>query len=309
MTTALAAIIKQGLRSVGYYRRALAHMSLPGVAVLCYHGIRDDDTSRGAIALDYLHMPASTFEGHCRIIRDCCDPISLDDWRAALHGGVPLPKRPVLITFDDGYRSVLTKAAPILGAHALPATVFVCTGPMRTRQLLWFDYVGAREGDSVVQTWKDRDYESWSNAYRETPRIDESDPRALMTPDELATLAGMSGIEIGGHTVRHPILARASASDQRWEIEQNFRDIELWTGEPVRAFAYPNGRPGIDYNADTLAILRDAGIDMAFTTRSSFAQADEPWLERSRFFMLSDTSDAELAHRLAYSWSPELMRA
>ena len=304
MSTSLAEFLKQTLRSVGHYRRALANVSLPGVAVLCYHGVRDDDTVPGAIPLDYLHIPASTFEGHCQVVRDCCDPISLDDWRAALNGGPRLPKRPVLITFDDGYRSVLTKAAPILAAYDLPATVFVCTGPMHTRQLLWFDYVGEREGDAVVQAWKDSDYQSWASTYGETTHpVDENDPRALMTSHELAILAGMKGIEIGGHTVRHPILSRASLADQRSEIEHNLRDIERWTGKPARAFAYPNGRPGVDYNTDTLAILREHGVDFAFTTHPSFARADEPSLERSRFFVLSQTSDAELAHRLTYTWS------
>ena len=126
-----------------------------------------------------------------------------------------------------------------------------------------------------MQAWKARDYESWSTACADTRRVDESDPRALMTCDELGQLARMKGIEIGGHTVRHPILARASAYDQRWEIEQNLRDIEQWTGKRPRAFAFPNGRPDVDDNADTLAILRDAGVDMAFTTRPSFARSHE----------------------------------
>ena len=123
-----------------------------------------------------------------------------------------------------------------------------------------------------------------------------------MTPAELATLAAVEGIEIGGHTVRHPILARAPAAVQRGEIEQNLHSIEQWTGKRARAFAYPNGRPDIDYNAYTVAILRECGVDAAFTTRASFARADEPPLERSRFFLLDNTSDAELAHRLTYSW-------
>ena len=123
-----------------------------------------------------------------------------------------------------------------------------------------------------------------------------------MTPEELAKLACAGVIEIGGHTVRHPILAHAPASEQRLEIEENLRSIQQWIGKPVRAFAYPNGRPGIDYNADTVAILRKAGIDMAFTTREEFARPDEPPLERSRFLMLDTLSASEVAHRLAYSW-------
>ena len=148
MKGALSELMKKGLLKAGHYRRALARTKFPGVAVLCYHGVRADSMAPGAIPFQYLHIPASTFESHCRVVREYCDPISLDDWRAAANGGPPLPARPVLITFDDGYRSVLTLGAPILAAHNLPAAVFVCTGPMVTRRLLWFDDVAARDGGS-----------------------------------------------------------------------------------------------------------------------------------------------------------------
>jgi peptidoglycan/xylan/chitin deacetylase (PgdA/CDA1 family) len=302
MNIKIAGLAKRGLLTAGHYRRALAHSTLPGVAVLCYHGVRDDGLPPRAMPFQHLHTPASTFESHCRVIRDCCDPISLDDWRAALNGRAALPARPVLVTFDDGYRSVLTKGAPILQKYHIPATAFVCTWPMSSRRMLWFDYISGRDGENTVEGWKSRDYGEWCERCSHTPQVDDSDPRALMTPDDLRALSTMDGIEIGGHTSRHPILSRASASQQREEIEQNIRSIQDWTGRPVRSFAYPNGRPGFDYNAESTGILRDAGVDMAFTTHPDFARRDEPPLERSRFLLLDQTSDAELAHRLTYSW-------
>jgi peptidoglycan/xylan/chitin deacetylase (PgdA/CDA1 family) len=302
MNSTISELVKHGLLRSGHYHRALAGSTFPGVVVLCYHGIRDDRMAPETIAFQYLHMPASRFESHCRVIQQSCDPISLDDWRAAAAGRSTLPKRPVLITFDDGYRSVLTLAAPMLAAYRLPATVFVCTGPMAAGRLLWFDDVAARDGQDAVEEWKSRDYTSWCAVCANTPAVEPHDPRAPMSPTELAELARMPGIEIGGHTVRHPILARASASQQEQEIDQNVRSIEQWIGKPVRAFAYPNGRPGIDYNKETIAILRKAAIDMAFTTREEFARPDEPPLERSRFLVLDTVSAGELAHRLAYSW-------
>ena len=302
MTTAITDLVKVGLRTVGHYRRALSQAAFPGVAVLCYHGVRDDEQAPDVLALRHLHVPVSTFEAHCRVIRECCDPISLDDWRAAAAGTACLPKRPVLMTFDDGYRSVVTRAAPILAAYDLPAAVFVCTWPMESRRMLWFDEVAAQHGSDALEGWKEKTYATWLEECSNTPKVSDDDPRALMTPGELKALATMRHIEIGGHTARHPILANAPASEQRREIEQNLASIEEWTGVRVRAFAYPNGRPGVDYNADTLRILRELHVDMAFTTRPIFAGADEPALERSRFLLLDDTSAAELAHRLTYSW-------
>ncbi len=302
MRAALAAIGKRALMAAGQYRRVLSSTTFPGVAVLCYHGIREDDLPRGAMAFEELHVHASVFESHCRFIRSCCDPISLDDWRAAVAGKAALPPRPVLITFDDGYRSVLRLGAPILQAFDLPAVVFVCSGPAAERRLLWFDALAERAGEDAVQSWKLRQYESWRDACAQTPAVEDRDPRALMTPDEVGALAGLTGIEIGGHTVRHPILARASCVRQSEEILPNLDALRRWTARPVRAFAYPNGRV-TDYTRETVDILQGAGVDAAFTTEEAFSRAGEPALERSRFVMLDTVSAAELAHRLAFSWS------
>jgi hypothetical protein len=89
---------------------------------------------------------------------------------------------------------------------------------------------------------------------------------------------------------------------QREEILENRAALEAWTGRSVHAFAYPNGRPGVDYSADTVAILRDLGFDFGFTMRPAFATAGEPALERSRFMVVSEVMAPELAHRLAYAW-------
>ena len=302
MKDTIATTVKQSLLALGQYRRTLARTTLPGVAVLGYHGLRADDLPAGAMAFENLHLRASTFDEHCRVIRECCDPITLDDWRDAAAGRAPLPPRPVLITFDDGYRSVSRIGAPILAAHNLSAVVFVCTDPIENRRLLWFDEVAARDGEAEVERWKTCDYERWFAACASTARVDEDDPRALMTVDDVVALDRSGRIEIGGHTSRHPILARASREHQREEIGENLETIRRWTGRPVRAFAYPNGRPGVDYTATTADLLSELGIETAFTMRPSFARPDEPALERSRFLIVDEVSGAELAHRLAHTW-------
>jgi peptidoglycan/xylan/chitin deacetylase (PgdA/CDA1 family) len=294
---------KRGLLKIGYYRRALGRASFPGVAVLGYHGIRADDSPPGGMPFENLHVHVSTFDAHCRVVRDCCDPISLDDWRTALAGGPPLPPRPVLITFDDGYRSVLTLAAPILAAHRLPAVVFACSDPIARRRLLWFDDLAAREGEAAVEPWKARDYDAWREQCASgTQMVDGADPRALLTEDEVGELARHS-IEIGAHTARHAILSHASAAAQRAEIEESRAALERWSGRAVRAFAYPNGRPGVDYDATTVSLLAELGFDFAFTMRSTFARPGEPPLERSRFLIVSEVTAGELAHRLAHAWA------
>jgi peptidoglycan/xylan/chitin deacetylase (PgdA/CDA1 family) len=301
--TPLTATVKRGLLATRHYARALRQATFPGVAVLGYHGLRSDDLPPGSMAFENLHLRASVFDAHCAVIRENCDPISLDDWRAAVAGRASLPRRPVLLTFDDGYRSVHHIGGPILARHGVPAVVFVCTDPIERRRLLWFDHMAARDGEEAVESWKARDYDTWADACADASPVADNDPRALMTSAEVAELSRIDGMEVGGHTARHPILARASREQQAEEIGRGLDAIRRWTGRPVCAFAFPNGRPGLDYGPDTLEILRQSGVDMAFTMRPSFARPDESPLERSRFLMLSEVSAPELAHRLAYSWA------
>ena len=303
MRAMLARSVKAGLEASGHYLRRLRAGRFPGIAVLCYHGVRPDGLRPGAATFEALHVTAAELEGHCRLLRAACDPIGLDAWRAALRGGPPLPPRPVLVTFDDGYRSVLTVARPILARHGIPAVAFVCSDPAREQRLLWYDALARARGERAVEPWKSAPYGEWRAACaRLAGPASEEDPNAPLTPALIHALATGGDVEVGGHTAGHPILARADLADQRREILDNKHALEEWTGRPVRAFAYPNGRPGVDYTPATAGLLAELGFDMAFTTRHGWAGPAEPALERSRFLMLAGISSAELAHRLAYSW-------
>jgi peptidoglycan/xylan/chitin deacetylase (PgdA/CDA1 family) len=299
---AVATLVKRTLLSAGHYPRRLRRDAFPGVAVLCYHAVRADDQPAGTMHFEDLHVRASELEGHCRLVRDTCQPISLDQWRAVRAGAERLPPRPVLFTFDDGYRSVFTVARPILERHRIPAVAFVCSDPVESRRLLWYDAMARDRGEAAAERAKTLSFAQWQALAGSLERsAPADDPHALLTPEQIAALAAGS-MEIGGHTARHPILARAPLSEQRAEIISNRTTLETWTGRPVRAFAYPNGRPGIDYTRDTVDLLDESGFDFAFTTRAGFAAAADRRLECARFLMLAGVFPAELAHRLAYSW-------
>jgi peptidoglycan/xylan/chitin deacetylase (PgdA/CDA1 family) len=209
----------------------------------------------------------------------------------------------VLFTFDDGYRSVYALARPLLERYAIPAVVFACSDAIADRRLLWYDAVARAAGEPAVAAMKQLPYDAWRAAAGAVPRAAaEGDPEEPLRVDELQALARVPGVEIGAHTAEHPILARAPLDEQRAEIERDSDRLAAWLGAPPRAFAYPNGRPHLDYDDDTVRLVGEAGFDFAFTTRERFAAASEPPLERSRFVVLAGLGAAELAHRLCYSW-------
>jgi peptidoglycan/xylan/chitin deacetylase (PgdA/CDA1 family) len=299
----LARFVKAGALFTSHYSRRLRDDSFPGVAVLCYHGIRNDKWSPGRMIFEGLHVRAAELEAHCRFIQQTCHPISLADWRAALAGGPPLPARPVLVTFDDGYSTVFTLARPILQRYAIPAVVFVCSEPVETRRLLWYDAVARAWGETEAERIKALPFDEWKRLSAEWSQpVSDDDPHAHLTIEAVRSLANTPGIEIGSHTVSHAILARATLEQQREQITCDKARLEAWTGGPVTAFAYPNGQPGEDYTSETVRLVKESGFEIAFTTANGFATPSEEPLERSRFLMLAGISAAELAHRLSYSW-------
>lgn len=294
-------VVKHTLFSVGYYHQRLGQCDFPGIAILCYHGIR----SRGDrdVPFNDLHVDPDAFDAHCRLIASACDPISLDDFRAALGGGRSLPPRPVIVTFDDGYRSVLEYGLPSLEHHGIPAAVFVCVEPIVRSQHFWFDTLCRREDEQAVLRAATVPYQEWRRLKESMATgCHEYEKHRPMTVSELRQLASSPLIEIGGHTLSHPALARASVAEQRCEIAGCRMALEDAIGKRVKAFAYPFGQIGTHYSADTVAVVRDAGFDMAFTTEPSFATNHDDQFDIPRFVILDAVTEVELAHRLTHSW-------
>jgi peptidoglycan/xylan/chitin deacetylase (PgdA/CDA1 family) len=293
--------VKQMLFNVGYYHRRLAQLDFGGVAILCYHGVRAE--ADDVPPFSALHVTAGTFERHCRLIAEVCNPISLDDLRAARAGRRPLPARPVMVTFDDGYKGVLDHALPALEQHGIPAAVFTCASPVIDGLHFWFDALGRRDGEAAVLSARSLPYDAWRRLVDTavTP-ADADEAHRPLTPRELERLARSPMIEIGGHTMTHPTLALAPIERQRDEIARCRRSLQEVTGRPVDAFAYPYGIVTEHYGRETVDEVRKAGFDLAFTTGEAFASVNGDPFQLPRFMMLDSVDTAELAHRLVHSW-------
>ena len=90
-------------------------------------------------------------------------------------------------------------------------------------------------------------------------------PGHMLTTPQVRGLRD-AGVEIGAHTATHPILTRLDAAAARDDMAQGKETLEGILQEPVRLFAYPNGRPGEDYDATHVAIAKDLGFSAAVST-------------------------------------------
>jgi peptidoglycan/xylan/chitin deacetylase (PgdA/CDA1 family) len=104
----------------------------------------------------------------------------------------------------------------------------------------------------------------------------------MMTPAQIVRLH-RAGMEIGAHTVRHPILASVPDDEAREEIVASKRMLEEITGAPVTLFAYPNGQPGRDYGPQHVHFVKRAGFMAAFSTISGIARRGSDRFQLPRY--------------------------
>ncbi len=123
----------RGLGRVRVVGKKIRNRLSPGVLILVYHRIANltSDPQR-------LCVSPENFSGQLEVIEKVSRPISLKTLREHLRVG-EVPKKAVVITFDDGAADNLYSAKPILEKHDIAATVFVSTGYMKTGREYWWD--------------------------------------------------------------------------------------------------------------------------------------------------------------------------
>ena len=107
------------------------------MVILLYHRVADLATDPWALAVS-----PPRFESQLAMLKRELALLTLADLTDRLRGGA-LPPRAAVLTFDDGYADSLETAAPILGRHGVPATVFVTTSPRRISDGFWWDELDA----------------------------------------------------------------------------------------------------------------------------------------------------------------------
>ena len=267
----------------------LASRMTRGVPVLAYHGVtsRPDDPLRNRRR---LHLSAETFSRHLQLLVREWHPIGLEAFLAGVRDGRPLPRRAVVVTFDDGYRNMQTVAAPLLRRFEVPFALFVVTGHVGGR--LWIDRL-----EAAIETtgrrriaWRGLDLPLDSLVERagatetlvrvlrplgpervpvlkelldqlggESDATDED--RDLLTWDEIRQVRE-AGADIGCHADVHERLTDRSAEEVALGLEGSRRTLAEKLGKGSYTFCYPYGA----WDAARASSVRQAGFEAAFTT-------------------------------------------
>jgi peptidoglycan/xylan/chitin deacetylase (PgdA/CDA1 family) len=295
-----------GSRLVRFVGDRLAQHGPGRLCILNYHRVLEK-----ADPLLAAEPDVKAFRWQMKVLADCFNVLPLDEALDALAHG-RMPPRAVCITFDDGYRSTHDLALPVLREFGFPATVFVTAGhldasnmwndrileSLRTLDAQHLDLSDAGLGSYQVGSIAERretvavlteraKYLAPDLRQELVERLDRlagTVQPGLMLTDDMIRSMSHQGMEIGAHTISHPILAKLNDESARFEITESKRQLEAITGKPVRYFAYPNGKPGIDFHERHMAMARDAGFAAAFSTALGAAgtQHDRFALPRSR---------------------------
>lgn len=257
-------------------------------------------------------MHAARFEQLLDVLAEAFEVLPLGQ-AVQLQSLAQLPPRALAITFDDGYADNAEIALPLLQKHGLCATFFVATG---------FLDGGRMFNDSVIETLRRSksqqiDLSAFGGGVRSLASAAErcTAIEAVLEHVKYLSLAGreealatlhasagspvlptdlmmrsqqvqqlhQAGMEIGGHTVRHPILQVLGDEEAEQEISAGRERLQDLIQAPVELFAYPNGKPGRDYDKRDVEIVRRLGFKAAVSTAVGVATPDSDRFQLPRF--------------------------
>ncbi|MCM2305141.1 MAG: polysaccharide deacetylase family protein [Elusimicrobia bacterium] len=210
-----------------------------GMPVLMYHKIGDCPPGS---RLRKLWVTAADFRRQLQYLKDHgYAAVDFRDWRDAEKGVAPLPEKPVMITFDDGYMNNYDLAFPLLKEFGMKGCVFLVHETMERHN-----------------AWHDPETEPWLK---------------MLTWAQIREMQESGLVEFGSHTMRHRNLAELPLDEVRWELSESKARLEEKLGREVLGFAYPYGSGA--YKADVRRAALDAGYRFDFSIKQGISPL--PW--------------------------------
>ena len=276
------------------------------LSVLIFHRVLPE---QDPLFPDEMH--AARFDELCGWLAGWFNVLPLDQAVQRMQVGT-LPARAACITFDDGYADNHHVAMPILQRHGLTATFFIATGfldggrmwndtiieTVRACKAQLLDVSALGLGCNALNTVTARQtaiaalighikYRPVAERIALTEEIAKLAkmqlPQNLMMTSAEVKAMRQAGMQIGAHTVSHPILAKLTDAQAKVEIGDSKRFLEQLLGERITVFAYPNGKPGEDYSQQSVEVVRSLGFDAAVSTHWGASRMGDDPLQIKRF--------------------------
>ena len=191
------------------------------------------------------------------------------------------------LTIDDGWLSTYKVVLPIMKKHGIPFTIFVSPEITLSEQNFWYREIKGVNEIVIREMLIDRklykkgierfpiellfkeikidDVYSIINEYWSYHGCRGAINRGFINLSELKELNESGIVEVGAHTLKHPILSNEETNRSEYEISESVFKLSKLLNKKITAFAYPNGLSEIDFGVREMQIASNCGIKMAFS--------------------------------------------
>ncbi len=216
------------------------------IRILMYHHISRD--KKFVMKHKNLAVHIEEFKLHLEILKRLgYTTITFKDYSLFKENKINLPKKPIILTFDDGYESIYTEVFPLMEYYGMKGVIFIL-------------------GDKEIK------YSMW-----DFPAVE---PQPLLNENQILELHE-AGFEIGSHSLTHAdltIIPREKAWD---EISRSRMLLEILLDAPVNTFAYTYGK----VNPLIKELVKEAGYHFACGTYSGPPTIDKDDYEIRRILI------------------------
>jgi peptidoglycan/xylan/chitin deacetylase (PgdA/CDA1 family) len=194
------------------------------------------------------------------------------------------------ITIDDGDKSFYDIVFPILRKYNVPASIYISPKICKEESNYWFQEVAdfnslelkriiadmsniplkhllKFSSESILKTQKIVQIHEVIKRFR---KLTNSPAKSFqnMSVDNLKEVFQTGLINIGAHTINHPILMNEDDFTSKYEITESINELSNLLNHEIKYFAYPNGIPLLDFSERERSYLRESGIKLTFSTES-----------------------------------------
>jgi len=273
------------------------YMSKQRLIIPNYHRVVDK-ANEFPFDQEVISVAPGGFGEQLRFIRRYFSVIALQDLWQHCTSGSELPRNPVMITFDDGYRDNYSNAFKILQKYGVKATFFISTDYIESREMFWWDKIAyivrsckrktirlsypyereyripevksllVKELQAIVKTVYDLDVELFINKLASSAEVSlESIGRIsdgmLLTWSDIKEMK-QAGMDIGSHTATHRVLSTLPEAELEKELVASKAALEYHLGEPVCSLSYPVGGAN-SFNQKVQEFAKRCGYALAFS--------------------------------------------
>ena len=221
-------LVKRGLQHVASrFGRHNRTGKAPGLLVLMYHRVLPESDNRTLTEEPGMIVTPESLALHLKILRERFSFCKLSEWIETRDRGAPLPELACAITFDDGWADNYEFAFPILQKQEIPATIFMVSDMLGTKQMFWPERLA-----SIVTTIAAKHSLQWSHpavAWLRTARTNYSFAEEIPTRDQISDI--IAGVKTLPDREIHQ---RLDEIEIRLDIEPRDQATSLLSWEQVR---------------------------------------------------------------------------